>query len=107
MSYLDDESNVRDFYIKFCEYLESETEHNEFNIYMTQRYMPYSQTSYLIYVYIRFTQFDNFPKFKRLYLEMNPDLIIYENEFNKHTFNFEIFREQFEEFNNHNVYCLK
>jgi hypothetical protein len=107
MSYLGDEPNVRDFYIKFCEYLESETEQNEFNRYMAQRYMPYSQTSYLIYVYIRFTQFDNFPKFKRLYLEMNPDLIIYENEINKHTFNFEIFREQFEEFNNHHVSCLK
>lgn len=106
MSYLD-ESNLRDFYIKFCEYLETETEQNEFNRYMNQRYMPYSQTSYLIYVYIRFTQFDNFQKFKRLYLEMNPDLIIYENEFNKQIFNFEIFREEFEEFNNHNVYCLK
>lgn len=106
MSYID-ESNLRDFYIKFCEYLETETEQNEFNRYMSQRYMPYSQTSYLIYVYIRFTQFDNFPKFKRLYLEMNPDLIIYENEFNNHRFNFDIFREEFEEFNNHNVSCLK
>jgi hypothetical protein len=111
MSYLGDEPNVRDFYIKFCEYLETETEKNAFNRHITESYIqyPYSPNihSYLIYVYIRFTQFDNFPKFKRLYLEMNPDLIIYENEINKHTFNFEIFREQFEEFNNHHVSCLK
>lgn len=106
MNYLEDETNVRDFYIKFCEYLESETEQDEFNRYMAERYIPYSQTSYLIYVYIRFTQFDNFPKFKKIYLSMNPDLIIYENEFKTHRFHFNIFRKHFEDFNN-NVYSLK
>ena len=104
MNYLDNIENLRDFYIKFCEYLETETEKNAFNRHITESYIqyPYSPNihSYLIYVYIRFTQFDNFPKFKRLYLTMNPALIIYENEFKKHKFNYDIFRREFEEFNN-------
>lgn len=99
MSYFQDEPNVRDFYSKFCEYLETDTEQEDFNRYMTHRYIPYSHTSYLIYVYIRFTQFDNFTKFKTLYLTMNPHLIIYEEEFKKHKFNYDIFRKEIEEFN--------
>lgn len=106
MKYLDDIENVRNFYIKFCEYLETEEEKEAFIKHTTESHIPPSQISYLIYVYIRFTQSDNFKKFKDLYLTINPDLILYKEEFKYHRFNCNIFREEFEEFNN-SISCLK
>ena len=106
MNYLDNIENIRDIYIKFCEYLDSEPERDAFDKYITERYIQKTPTRYLIYIYVQFTQSNNFTNFKNIYLAMNPDLMIYEEEFKNHRFNFNMFREEFEEINN-NILVLK
>lgn len=113
MNYLDDIEHVRHFYSTLCEYLESPYEIEYYNITMenacikndftqytttTEDYLlPYSEDHYIFYVSLRFSHHNkNMRKFKKIYLSMNPHLMIYKEEFKCHRFNCIIFEEEYE-----------
>jgi hypothetical protein len=110
MNYLDNIENVRDFYSKFCEYIESHPEKDKFikHIeYMCEPEPSYNSSRIVKKIYSRtnYTILKNiFRSFIKSYLHDMPHLIVYEEEFNYHTYRYDIFKEEYDNFNSNNSY---
>ena len=120
MSYLDYDSNVRDFYSKLCEYIESPDEKHDYDStvetnftpdiqeeYYNNNIIPYSEDHYMFYISLRFNHHTKHTRrFKKIYLSMNPQLRIYKEEFKCHRFNYDVFEEEYNKLKC-DICCLK
>ena len=107
MNYLDDIDNVRDFYLKLCEYLETPYEKEYYDIMTSNIYILDREAHYMLYISLRFWHRNkNMRKFKKIYMSMNPHLMIYREEFKKLKFSYSVFKEEYDKFHA-NMYCLK
>lgn len=120
MNYLDDIENVRNIYIKFCEHMETHPKRDEFIKHIItpyKKHISYDRTVRYVSFNIKLSQLGKFSSlireifntFVTLYInDINPHLIIYNEEFTKHKFNYELFRKEYDDFEmNNNIPCLK
>lgn len=120
MNYLDDIENVRDIYIKFCEHMETHPKRDEFIKHIIEPYKKhiyYDRTVRYVLFNIKLSHLGKFislireifDTFVTLYInDINPHLIIYNEEFKKFKFEYELFRKEYDDFEiNNNVPCLK
>jgi hypothetical protein len=113
MKFIDDINNIRHIYRTFCEYVESKSNLEKESLIQRMlllkslRFNNVYTNQKTFKVYLR--DADSrllFRNFMRLYLSINPHLLIYEDQLINIEFDSVLFREELQELNN-NISCLK